>query len=73
MHDFADVVKLRFSMIDVKKNQVSLKKGKEKDIDIHNEMKIITASKNVYELWSELISSHFQGELTDPETLLKFR
>jgi len=29
-------------MIDVKKNQGALKKGKEKDIDIHNEMKIIT-------------------------------
>lgn len=60
-------------MIDVKKNQRALKKGKEKDIDIRNEMKIITASKNVYELWSKLISSHSQGELTDPKPLLKFR
>lgn len=58
-------------MIDVQKHQGALKKNKEKGVDIHNELKIITASQDVYNLWAEFISSQSQGELTDPESLLK--
>ena len=55
-------------MIDVKKSQIALIKKKEHDVDIHNEIKIITASQDVYNLWAELISSNSQGELIDPES-----
>ena len=72
MQEFTDAVKLRFAMIDVKKSQRSVGSSKEKDVDIHNELKIITASKEVYDLWAELISSHAQRELIDPKILLKF-
>ena len=66
-------MKLRFAMIDVKKTQkaLSAKKIKEQEVNIHNEIKIITASDDVYNLWSELISCQSQGELMDPETGLK--
>jgi hypothetical protein len=68
-------VKLRFGMIDVKKTQkaLSAKNIKEQDVDIHNEIKIITAADDVYNLWSELIASHSQGLLIDPESGLAFK
>lgn len=52
LHKFLDVVKLRFVVIDVKKTQKTLsgKKIKEQEVDIHNEIKIITASDEVYNL-----------------------
>jgi len=46
-------------MIDIKKHQSSSKKNKKPgDIDIHNEMKLITASPEVYDLWAEVISGN---------------
>ena len=73
MQEFLDAVKLRFAKIDVKKSQIALIKKKEHDVDIHNEIKIITASQDVYNLWAELISSNSQGELIDPKSLQKFK
>jgi len=43
-------------MIEVKKNEGKISKNKEWKVDIYNELKIITASKDVYDLWSKLIS-----------------
>jgi hypothetical protein len=53
----------------VKKTQSERKKGKthEEALDIHNEIKIITSQDAMFELWSEVISSHSQGELFNPE------
>ena len=47
-----------------------MKKGKlkEEDLDIYNKKKVITSSKETFELWSKIISSHSQDELYDPET-----
>lgn len=75
MQEFLEAVKLRFAMIDVKKAQKALssKKIKEQDVNIHNEIKIITASDDVYNLWSEVISCQSQGELIDPESMQKFK
>lgn len=75
MQEFYDAVRLRFAMIDMKKIQKALtgKKIKEQDLNIHNEIKIITASDDVYDLWSEVISCQSQGELIDPESLMPFK
>jgi len=43
-------------MIDTKKNQRALNQKKEKEIDFHDEIKIITALQEVYNLWSQVIS-----------------
>jgi hypothetical protein len=55
-----DAIRQRFSAIDVKKTQSERKKGKthEEALDIHNEIKIITSQDAMFELWSEVISSH---------------
>ena len=70
IQEFVDVVKHRFAAIDVKKTQSLLKKGKtlEQALDIHNEIKIITSDDSTFALWSEVIASHSQGKLYDPET-----
>jgi hypothetical protein len=60
-------------MIDIKKNQGALNRKNQKEIDIHNEIKIITASQDVYDLWSEVISCQLQGQLIDPESLSPFK
>jgi hypothetical protein len=61
----------------VKKTQSLIRKGKTKEeaLDIHNEIKIITSSDETFKLWSEVISSHSQGELYDPKInpLKKFK
>ena len=68
--EFVDAVKRRFAAIDVKKTQSLVKKGKtpEEALDIHNEIKIITSDDSTFALWSEVIASHSQGELFDPES-----
>jgi hypothetical protein len=55
-----DAIRQLFSAIDVKKTQSERKKGKthEEALDIHNEIKIITSQDAMFELWSEVISSH---------------
>ena len=42
-------------------------------LDLHNEIKIITSSEEVFSLWSELISKYSQGNLVDPETCEKMK
>jgi hypothetical protein len=68
--EFLNAIKHRFAAIDVKKTQSLLKKGKtsEEALDIHNEIKIITSDDSTFALWSEVIESHSQGELLNPET-----
>jgi hypothetical protein len=70
LQEFLDAVKHRFAAIDVQKTQSLMKKGKtlEEALDIHNEIKIITSDDSTFALWSEVIASHSQGELYDPET-----
>ena len=62
MQEFVNAVQQRFALIDVKKNQrdtrKETKKGKELVLDLHNEIKIITSSEEVFLLWSELISKY---------------
>lgn len=75
--EFVVTVQQRFALIDVKANQKESKKDskkrKEPTLDLHNEIKIITASDEVFVLWSELISKYSQGELLDPETCEKMK
>jgi hypothetical protein len=40
--------------------------------DMKNEMIIITASDEIFDLWAQFITSHSNGELIDLETLKKF-
>jgi hypothetical protein len=67
-------MKLRFAMIDVTQSQKDAKKSNaDVLLDIHNELKLITAPDNVFDLWSEVISSAGAGELINPDTGLKFK
>jgi hypothetical protein len=60
-------------MIDVNKNHMlSKKKGADDKLKLVNELKIISAPDDVYEVWSEVIVSAAHGELMDPETRMKF-
>ena len=64
---------LRFAMIDVSKSlHFSQSKNAEEKLKLVNELKIITAPENVYNLWSEVISVVAHGELINPDTLEKF-
>ena len=53
----------------MKKNQQETRKearkGKEPLLDLHNEIKIITSSNEVFKLWKELIIKYSLGELLD--------
>ena len=77
LQDFVNAVQQWFVLIDVKKNQrdtrKETKKGKELVLDLHNEIKIITSSEEVFSLWSEFISKYSQGNLVDPETCKKMK
>ena len=77
MQEFLGAIQQRFSLIDVKKNQRETKKdskrGKEPLLDLHNKIKIITLSDEVFALWSELIANYSQEELLDPETCEKMK
>ena len=64
---------LRFAMIDVSKSlRFSQSKNAEEKLKLVNELKIITAPENVYNLWSEVISVAAHGELINPDTFQKF-
>jgi CRISPR/Cas system CSM-associated protein Csm2 small subunit len=54
---------------------VKRRRTHEEALDIHNKIKIITSDDSTFALWSEVIASHNQGELLDPETnsLKKFK
>ena len=73
IEEFFDSMKERFALIDVKKNQKSLSKKQIADINITNEIKIITASDEVHNLWKEVILSQMQGLLINPETLTMWK
>ena len=60
-------------MIDVNKSlQISRTKGAEEKLKLVNKLKIITAPKEIYNLWSEVISRAAHGELYNPDTGSKF-
>ena len=60
-------------MIDVNKSlRISRTKGAEEKLKLVNELKIITAPKEIYNLWSEVISRAAHGELYNPNTGSKF-
>jgi hypothetical protein len=40
--------------------------------DVKNEVIIITAFDEIFDLWAQFITSHSNGELIDLETLKKF-
>ena len=65
LQEFLTAIQQRFSLIDVKKNQRETKKdskrGKEPLLGLHNEIKIITGSDEVFALWSELIARGAAG------------
>jgi len=66
---------MRFALIDVKKAQkvaAGSKTTKEKNT-IANELKIITAPDEVYNVWADLIAAHAQGELMDAESGKRFK
>ena len=61
-------------MIDVKKSQGALKQsGEPQQLCIRNEIKLITASDRVHNLWKSVITNHMEGLLIDPESLLPMK
>jgi hypothetical protein len=54
---------------------VKRKKTHKEALDIYNKIKIMTSDDSTFAMWSEVIASHSQGELLDPETnpLKKFK
>ena len=67
---------MRFSMIDVTKHQLELRKGaKNKLLTLTNEVKIITSSDEIFKLWQEVISCAVRGDLIDVDSkeLTKFK
>src|SRR5450759_456536 len=40
--------------------------------DVKNEVVIITASDEIFDLWAQFITAHSNGELIDPDTMKKF-
>lgn len=51
---------------------IAKKKGGKEKMKLINELKIITAPKDVYNLWSEVINNFVHGELFDHDMLMKF-
>ena len=71
-----EAAKLRFALLDVKRAQKLLKgssSATKENLNIQNELKIICAANDVYEVWSELISVYSQGELIDPDSGKKMK
>ena len=57
LQKFMDAIRVWFSMIDVAKHQLELRKGaKNKLLTLTNEVKIITSSDDTFKLWQEVIS-----------------
>ena len=76
MQKFVDAIQVRFSMIDVAKHQLELRKGaKKKFLTLTNKVKIITSSDNTFKLWQEVISCAARGDLIDVDSkeLTKFK
>ena len=67
---------MRFSMIDVAKHQLELRKGaKNKLLTLTKEVKIITSSDETFKLWQEVILCAARGDLIDVDSkeLTKFK
>ena len=79
MQIFLDAVHEKFSSIEINATRKNLRSSSSKSrkandaLNIQNEIKIITADDSTFELWSEVISAHSTGELTDPESGKKFK
>ena len=76
LQKFMDAIRVRFSMIDVAKHQLELRKGtKNKLLTLTNEVKIITSSDDTFKLWQEVISCAARGDLIDVDSkeLMKFK
>ena len=64
---------LRFSMMDVNKSlRISRTKGAEEKLKLVNKLMIIIALEEIYNLWSEVISSAAHMELYNSDTSAKF-
>jgi hypothetical protein len=54
----------------------NIEKGSWQDVaklsNVKNEVTIITASDEIFDLWAQFITSHSNGELIDPNTFKKF-
>ena len=67
---------MQFSMIDVAKHELELRKGaKNKLLTLTNEVKIITSSDETFKLWQEVILCAARGDLIDVDSkeLTKFK
>ena len=67
---------MRFSMIDVAKHQLELRKdARNKLLTLTNKVKIITSSDETFKLWQEVISCAARGDLIDVDSkeLTKFK
>jgi hypothetical protein len=54
----------------------NIEKGSQQDVtklsDVKNDVTIITASDEIFDLWAQFITSHSNGELINPDTFKKF-
>ena len=50
-----------------------MKSQKKSGLDIHNEIKLITAEEELHNLWKEVISGQLHGLLMNPETLVPYK
>jgi len=53
VQEFHKVMKLHFTIIKVKKYQEAITKEKLVEISIFNEIKLITASNEIHDLWKD--------------------
>jgi len=67
IQDFETAMVKRFTSINTKTSDKPLKGS-----DLTNELDIITAPEEIYQLWSRFIIAHGMGELIDPDTCLPF-
>lgn len=64
---------MQFLMIDVTRSHKMAKgKGSDDKLKIVNELKVITAPVDIFNLWSQVIFNADHGELLDPDTMEKF-
>ena len=76
LQKFMDAIRVQFSMFDVAKHQLELRKdAKNKLLTLTNKVKIITSSDETFKLWQEIISCVAQGDLIDVDSkdLTKFK
>ena len=70
---FEQAMYKRFSMINVMKSlKMTKKKDKSERLKLLNELKLITASEDIYRLWSDMITNAAHSKLYNPDTNQKF-